>query len=360
MRDYEEIRNFTDPLSLKKLNDQLRQLWFRAKNVTGKDIRFNTISADQLIVGTNVGLGTAQDETGVTTIVGGMITTDYIKALGLTVGNEITMGENATIRWEQISNPPHIPEEPDLSNYVTSSKLYTTLGQDYVVTGRILANQIYGGTLSVGGIGNQMGIIYFYDNNGSNTGYITNSGLNMKWLYCESLTIRNRVSITSDSANSMALNASTVYCPSLYADNSLSCPGLVTVGSIRFNNTSNSITSASSSISLNTPTVYCTNFYAGGNVSADSFTDRTPFFEGDALSQIKGIRSINGELDHSSLPSFARKTLKVKVKGKSDLSKEIEQDGRDLGAMISILTVGMQQLLSRVEKLESANKAIQA
>jgi len=314
MRDFEEIRD-TEPLSLKKLNDQLRQLWFRAKNVTGKDIRFNTISADQLIVGTNVGLGTAQDETGVTTIVGGMITTDYIKALGLTVGNEITMGENATIRWEQISNPPHIPEEPDLSNYVTNSKLYTTLGQDYVVTGRILANQIYGGTLSVGGIGNQMGTIYFYDNNGSNTGYITNSGLNMKWLYCESLTIRNRVSITSDSANSISLNASTAYC---------------------------------------------TNLYAGGNVSADSFTDRTPFFEGDALSQIKGIRSTNGELDHSSLPSFARKTLKVKVKGKSDMSKEIEQDGRDLGAMISILTVGMQQLLSRVEKLESANQAIQA
>jgi hypothetical protein len=54
--------------------------------------KIGTALIDELIVGTNVGLGTAKDEAGVTTIVGGLITTDFIAALGLTVGTHINMG----------------------------------------------------------------------------------------------------------------------------------------------------------------------------------------------------------------------------------------------------------------------------
>lgn len=97
MRDYEEIRD-TSPLSLKKLNDQFRLLWFKTKNITGKDIRVNSIEAkhiaaeaieakhikaNELVVGDNVGLGVAQDESGVVSIINGTVTADYINAKGI-------------------------------------------------------------------------------------------------------------------------------------------------------------------------------------------------------------------------------------------------------------------------------------
>jgi hypothetical protein len=219
------------------------------------------------------------------------------------------MGPGATITWGQITDPPSF--EPG----VTTGELYTILGDDYVVTGRILADSIYGGTFNVGGFNDQFGVIKFYDADGVNTGHITNSGLRMKWLYCNSITLMDTVSITSDAANKMALNATAgVFCPSLYASNSLGCGGSVSAGSISFN-TGNSITSNSSSVSVNANTFYtdynyCSSAYVVGNISAGSVTDRTPFFEGDALSEIKQIKGVNGELDHSTLPSFARNRLR--------------------------------------------------
>lgn len=50
--------------------------------------------------------------------------------------------------------------------------------------------------------------------------------------------------------------------------------------------------------------------YASGDVSALTFTDRTPWFSGDALAAIKNIKGVNGEIDHSSLPEFAQGTIK--------------------------------------------------
>jgi hypothetical protein len=46
--------------------------------------------------------------------------------------------------------------------------------------------------------------------------------------------------------------------------------------------------------------------YASGDVSALTFTDRTPHFEGDALAEILKISGIKGEIDHSTLPEFVR------------------------------------------------------
>lgn len=91
------------------------------------------------------------------------------------------------------------------------------------------------------------------------------------------------------------------------------------------------------------------------NCSALSFTDRTPFYQGDAISEIRKIRGLNGQVDHGSLPAFAR----VKSKRTEPVNKfrpelgthEIQVDERDLGAMISILTVAVQQLDSRITKL---------
>jgi hypothetical protein len=49
--------------------------------------------------------------------------------------------------------------------------------------------------------------------------------------------------------------------------------------------------------------------YVSGDVSALTFTDRTPYFSGDALAAIKNISGTDGQIDHATLPEFARRTL---------------------------------------------------
>jgi hypothetical protein len=80
--------------------------------------------------------------------------------------------------------------------------------------------------------------------------------------------------------------------------------------------------------------------WVAGNVSADSFTDRTPFYEGDALSELSKIQGISGEIDHVSLPNFMRK---VKI-NKNSQGKLIIEYGRDIGATVSMLIRAVQQL----------------
>lgn len=101
-------------------------------------------------------------------------------------------------------------------------------------------------------------------------------------------------------------------------------------------------------IQFNTPygQIRAYDLYAVNNVSALTFTDRTPFFDGDALMELKKVKGKNGEIDHSTLPKFAQKKVK---------KEDGEEVGRDLGAMISILTVAVQQLTERIEKLERNN-----
>jgi hypothetical protein len=111
------------------------------------------------------------------------------------------------------------------------------------------------------------------------------------------------------------------------------------------------------------------NLYVDGNCSALSFTDRTPMFSGDAVSLIKSIKAgADGNLDHDSLPLFARATYKAltekganrkemdRRKGtKSTTQPQDYEDkpGRDIGNMVSILTVAIQQLTERIETLEA-------
>lgn len=107
----------------------------------------NKIVTNSLTVGVNVGLGSAVDETGVTTIVGGMITTDYIKALGLQVGEEITMGPKATISWKKVTDPPDIPAIP---GYITSTKITkTTIESPMILGGTFEAGPVSGNHLEI-------------------------------------------------------------------------------------------------------------------------------------------------------------------------------------------------------------------
>ena len=71
------------------------------------------------------------------------------------------------------------------------------------------------------------------------------------------------------------------------------------------------------------------------------------YFFGDALSEIRKIKGKkDGHLDMSTLPAFARKT----IKRKDETGKEVVEDVRDLGAMISILTKAIQELDERTSK----------
>lgn len=79
------------------------------------------------------------------------------------------------------------------------------------------------------------------------------------------------------------------------------------------------------------------------NCSALSFTDRTPFFDGDALTAIAGIKGIDGKIDHSTLPEFARHYP----------TNPKDEPERDIGAMVSILTRAAQQLSARLEIFEN-------
>ena len=86
--------------------------------------------------------------------------------------------------------------------------------------------------------------------------------------------------------------------------------------------------------------------YLGGNCSALSFTDRTPAFTGQALDALRKIVATKeGEIDHSTLPEFARHIRK----SKDDKGKNVEVTERNIGNMVSVLTKGTQELITNME-----------
>lgn len=83
----------------------------------------------------------------------GGISADYIKSLNLEVGNEILMGNNATITWEQVTGTENIAETSDIPTKVsqlTNDKGYetatsiknTVITKDYIETLNIRAGSV--------------------------------------------------------------------------------------------------------------------------------------------------------------------------------------------------------------------------
>ena len=91
--------------------------------------------------------------------------------------------------------------------------------------------------------------------------------------------------------------------------------------------------------------------YIAGNCSALSFTDRTPAYFGDALDELRwtsGSRSKG--IDHSSIPKFAQKKVLATRLLEDGSKEEYEEEARDLGAMVSVLTRAVQQLTEITER----------
>jgi hypothetical protein len=100
--------------------------------------KIGTALIESLIVGTNVQIGTAQDAAGVTTIIGGVVTTDYVNALNVTAGS--VAAENitgTTITGKTISgctiNGGSINVETDM--YIGNSLRLSGDGERLVVFG---------------------------------------------------------------------------------------------------------------------------------------------------------------------------------------------------------------------------------
>ena len=95
------------------------------------------------------------------------------------------------------------------------------------------------------------------------------------------------------------------------------------------------------------------NLYCDYNCSALSFTDRTPAYTGNALDELRWVRGNRAHgIDHNSIPPFARKTIKNTRTLPDGTVEHYHEPGRDLGAMISILTKAVQEIDDRMNAFE--------
>jgi hypothetical protein len=72
------------------------------------------------------------------------------------------------------------------------------------------------------------------------------------------------------------------------------------------------------------------NVYGTANASFASFTDRTTFYKGDALSEIAKISGKDGEIDHSTLPAFAHVKQDVPVFEETELEEITPEDAFEI------------------------------
>ena len=103
--------------------------------------------------------------------------------------------------------------------------------------------------------------------------------------------------------------------------------------------------------------------YIYGNCSAQSFTDRTPAYFGDALDELRWASGSKAKgIDHGSLPKFAQKTILGTRINEDGEKEDYQEEGRDLGAMVSVLTRAVQQLADKVDSqqrlIEDLNRRV--
>ena len=100
------------------------------------------------------------------------------------------------------------------------------------------------------------------------------------------------------------------------------------------------------------------------NCSAASFTDRTPSYDGDALADLALVKTDKkGDIDHSTLPELARKKITRQTRDAKGKIETVEEDGRDIGMMVSVQTKAIQQLseiaTAQQQQIDELTKSIQ-
>ena len=114
---------------------------------------------------------------------------------------------------------------------------------------------------------------------------------------------------------------------------------------IQINSTTNNVTFGGS-------------IYVTGDMSALTITDRTPYYEGDALSELALIKGNNGQIDHHTLPPFVQVKRMIKTKNKTGNITTEFQDERNIGNLLSMHTVGINQLNDKYKQLFGEQKVI--
>jgi len=111
--------------------------------------------------------------------------------------------------------------------------------------------------------------------------------------------------------------------------------------------------------------------YAAGDVSALTFTDRTPAFEGDGIKAIIGIKSKDGKIDHDTLPKFMQgvyreniyQDVEVEKENKTVIDRQVvgyeEKQGRNLGNSVSVLIKAIQEQQTEIEDLKTRIKQLE-
>lgn len=106
-----------------------------------------------------------------------------------------------------------------------------------------------------------------------------------------------------------------------------------------------------------------------GEVAAKSFVNLTPAYTGNALEEIAKIKADSkGDIDHSTLPKFAQAKIEkmtdpniIVDKGEMQIMSAHEPEyieGQDIGAMVSVLTKAVQELIAKNEELDAAISAL--
>lgn len=147
-----------------------------ATQIVGDNILANSINASkiitgQLIVGTNVGLGTAQDSSGVTTIIGNTVNTGYLNARAITVLGTVTAGNVDALNVVAGS----VAAENITGTYITGKTIRTaSSGTRIVIDGGANEIDIYNGS-TLRAQGYQNGWNYF-NSSGTEIGTIYANG----------------------------------------------------------------------------------------------------------------------------------------------------------------------------------------
>lgn len=198
---------------------------FSLNALTGDAVFAGTIQAGTvvasgaLVVGTNVGLGTAQDSAGVTTIVGNTITTGYINALNV---------QAATVKtdWVYAGN----------------------ISANQINAGTLSADYITGGSLTIGGSSDSLGTIVVKNSSNVEVTKLNRSGIivrNTQGLFFESVTSLDYFKLQNNGSSEAVLtlpntnkfyiknsaenvNLFTVSSTQTYSENGISCNGTFT------------------------------------------------------------------------------------------------------------------------------------
>ena len=120
-------------------NNGESELWCNKVNITGD------INASSLTIG--------KEQTAADKYIKNQITADHIATLGLEVGNQIKMGANATISWNNVSQKPN-----NLATTDDIQGLKTEIGENYVTTESLTALKINTNQINAGPLGTNITI----------------------------------------------------------------------------------------------------------------------------------------------------------------------------------------------------------